>query len=242
MGMVFGKISEELPKHTVLYRPALAAFDFEVRLYEPAVAAASAYGAGGWRSDRKGDRRPFGNLARYIGVFSRPANKASGSGAAVPISMTAPVFIKAGEDEAEADPALEAKAGAPKKITMTAPVLIGEQGEQTTMMFVLPGSKYTTVAEAPVPTDPAVHLVQLPARTMAARTFNGPMRAERCKEQLAALLADLHADGRYVARRAPTGAVEWQAAGYNAPFTLDHFKTNEVLVNVDEAEKSDQRA
>lgn len=86
MGAVFGKVEQELPRHSVLHQAA----GYCVRRYQPSIAATVSYGAAGW-GERSADRRPFGDLARYIGVFSKPANEESKS-----ISMTAPVLIDAG--------------------------------------------------------------------------------------------------------------------------------------------------
>ena len=150
------------------------------------------------------DGTPFGSLARYIGVFGNPANVQKQQQAPEPIAMTAPVIIDAGSS-------------------------------RHTMMFLLPASKYSSIEEAPVPSNPNVRLQTLPARLQAVRTFSGNFRPARAKEQLEMLLADLRKDGWTV--KAPHGqsdGVDWQAAGYNAPFTLPWFKTNEVLVSVDE--------
>ena len=98
------------------------------------------------------------------------------------------------------------------------------------MMFLLPASKFKNIDEAPVPSNPNVRLQTLPERTQAVRTFSGNLRASRAREQLTELLADIKADGRW----APSEPLCWQAAGYNAPFVLPWFKTNEVLVNVAE--------
>ena len=122
-----------------------------------------------------------------------------------------------------------AAAPAPEPIAMTAPVLIDNE---RTMMFLLPASKYGSIHDAPTPSDPRVRLQTLPARLQAVRTFSGNLRPARAREQLARLLADLRSDG--VGVKQVAGAVEWQAAGYNAPFVLPWFKTNEVLVSVDE--------
>ena len=86
MGVVFGKISEELPKHSVVATAA----NFTVRHYEPSIAAMCDYRSG-WGSSSDGT--PFGALARYIGVFSTPENTAAKKEAPEPISMTAPVLI-----------------------------------------------------------------------------------------------------------------------------------------------------
>ena len=69
MGVVFGKIAEELPRNYVVH----TASTYAVRRYEPSIAATCSYGASRW-GQRSSDRSPFGALANYIGVFSKPAN------------------------------------------------------------------------------------------------------------------------------------------------------------------------
>ena len=65
----------------------------------------------------------------------------------------------------------------------------------------------------------------------AVRTFTWSFKAEAAKSQLQLLLADLAKDEWTVVKRAD-GEAEWQAAGYNPPFTLPFMKTNEVMVSV----------
>ena len=194
MGMVFGRIAEEMPRHTVVQARA----SYEIRRYEPSVAVMCDY-ASGWGASADGT--PFGSLARYIGVFGRPENVQT-----------------------------HAKAAKPEPIAMTAPVLIDNE---RTMMFLLPASKYGSIDEAPTPSNPKVRLQTLPARLQAVRTFSGNLRPAKAREHMEKLVADLKADGWGV-KEAKGGAVEWQAAGYNAPFVLPWLKTNEVLVSVEE--------
>lgn len=115
-------------------------------------------------------------------------------------------------------------------IAMTAPVMIGQpQGQHRhTMMFLLPASRFQTVDEAPEPSNPKVHLRQLPERVVAVRTFSGNLRPERARQEKEGLLRDLEHDGQWGAVR----PLDWMAAGYNAPFVLPWFKTNEVHVSV----------
>ena len=39
---------------------------------------------------------------------------------------------------------------------------------------------------------------------------------------------------QWTVKQAADNRVDWQAAGYNAPFVLPWFKTNEVLVSVED--------
>jgi len=210
MGMVLGVVREETPAFGVLATTA----SYEVRRYAPSVVAECAFGTGGWRNGADGS--PFGALARYIGVFGKAQNTQQGGGVEK-ISMTAPVLVTA-----------------PEEIPMTAPVLVtaGEQPEHThRMAFVLPASKYSSVSEAPQPTDPRVTLRQLPERVQAVRAFTWNFRPEAAKSNLALLLADLDKDGWTVVRDV-AGQPEWQAAGYNPPFALPFMKRNEIMVSV----------
>jgi hypothetical protein len=198
MGVVFGKISEELPRYTTVFTASDASYT--VRRYQPAVAACANYTAS-WGTS--GDGSPFGALARFIGVFGTPENMQPERQKSEPIAMTAPVLID----------------------------------NSQTMMFLVPASKYSSVAEVPKPTNSNVRLEMLPERLQAVRAFSGNLKHSRAEEQLRLLLADLKRDG-WQPKKKPTGdEVDWQAAGYNAPFVLPWFKTNEVLVSVMEREQ-----
>lgn len=212
MGMVFGIMREETPAFALVHKAAT----YEVRRYTSSIIAECAYGAGGWNGNN-GDRSPFGALARYIGVFGTPANSKAGA-----IAMTAPVLITPSKPE-------------PEPIAMTAPVLVSPTANGDTMSFVLPASRFKTIDEAPQPTDPRVTLRVLPERLQAVRTFTWSFKREWVDENLQSLLADLQRDG-WQPKKGASGEVEWQAAGYNPPFTLPFMKRNEVLVSVADKE------
>lgn len=218
MGMILGIVREEMPRHSVVHRAA----SYEVRRYAPSVVAEtnfdSAWGSGS-------DGQPFGALARYIGVFGTPQNRAAGGAGGQPIAMTAPVLVS------------PEPPGAPEAIAMTAPVLVSAPASSRhTMAFVLPASEYASVEQAPVPTDSRIKLRQLPERLQAVRSFTWSFEAERARAQLAELLADLDRDG-WRAKRGTDGEVEWQAAAYNPPFALPFMKLNEVFVNVEDPDE-----
>ncbi|CAK0901161.1 unnamed protein product [Prorocentrum cordatum] len=192
--------------------------------YAPSVVAETNFD-GAWGSNNVGS--PFGALARYIGVFGTPQNTAAGGASAQPIAMTAPVLVSPQPQ------------GAPEAISMTAPVLVSAPaGSQHTIRGVraarVPVHERGAGAPADGPPDQAaaapgeapggalVHL-ELPAGSRqraagGAAGRSGP-RGDR--------------DG-WRARRGADGEVEWQAAGYNPPFTLPFLKRNEVCVNVEE--------
>ena len=86
MGMVLGRIGEEMPRHSIVSTHA----GYQIRRYEPSIAAMCNYSKGGWGQGSDGG--PFGSLARYIGVFGKPENNKE------PIAMTAPVLIDSASD------------------------------------------------------------------------------------------------------------------------------------------------
>lgn len=118
-------------------------------------------------------------------------------------------------------------------ISMTAPVLMSPGNDASSsssykMAFFLPASRFSRAADAPKPTDPSVRLVDIPARTVAAHTFSGTMRAAVIAEKDRELRDALQTAGVKV----KPGA-EAAAAGYNPPWTPAFLKTNEVLLEVE---------
>lgn len=213
MGVVFGKINEELPFHDVLHLTS----SYEVWRYGSSVAAtvhASSLATGDKPAPtgREFESLAFRTLGRYIGVFATPQNKASTASVPEPIAMTAPVVISP----------------LPEKVTMTAPVVLGvgqtESGQS--MTFLLP-SKYKKVEDAPVPENPAVKLsLALAGRCEAVMRYSGNINMDLASDKAKAFVQMLERDGVKI-----TGS--WTVHGYNAPFVLPWFKRNEIHVPVD---------
>jgi hypothetical protein len=139
----------------------------------------------------------FRRLAGYI---------FGGNQAAAKIAMTAPV------------------AQSSEHIAMTAPVGASPAGDgRWAIRFFMPAS--FSRETLPVPNDPLVRIVDVPAETMAVLRYSGAPTAEAAAEQRAALLTAL-ASG------------PWQAAGdagdwfYDPPWTLPPFRRNEAVVSV----------
>lgn len=123
------------------------------------------------------------------------------------ISMTAPVLTDT----------------EPERIAMTAPVLTDQAGEGTAVMFVLP--EEMMLETAPLPTDPLVSLAEIPARRVAVARFSGFLTDEGVAAARSDLIAWLAQQGL------PTDG-DWQAAGYNPPWTIPSMRRNEVLITV----------
>lgn len=259
MGMVLGKISEEMPNHKVVYEGE----GFEVWRYPSSVAAivrADAMNADNPPTGDKFTSEGFRILARYIGVFSKPENEASAgaekvamtapvvmtppSGESEKIAMTVPVVITLPSGEAEkiamtAPVVMTPPSGESEKIAMTAPVVMSppsneseniamKGGRGESMAFLLP-SKYSTVEEAPKPTNPAVSIELMPPRYEAVLQFSGNFPSNDASKRQAKVKELLELMQK--AEIEPIG--QYTIAGYNPPFTLPWLKRNEIHIPVD---------
>jgi hypothetical protein len=172
----------------------------QLRAYGPRLAAETTVEGGEIASRSTGFRR----LASYI--FGANTKHGGGSGK---IAMTAPVE----QDGTDGS-----------RITMTAPVAQQRSDGGWTIRFFLPAGM--TVATAPRPLDPLVHLAEVPAATMAVLRFSGSPGARAVaahSERLLAILArsPWKPDGHVVA---------WF---YDPPWTLPWLRRNEVAVPVE---------
>ncbi|KAG8376983.1 hypothetical protein BUALT_Bualt09G0121000 [Buddleja alternifolia] len=173
MGMVFGKIPVETPKHEVIH----STNDYEIRKYPPSVVAEVTYDPAQFNSDKDGG---FTILANYIGAFGKPQNQKPEA-----IAMTAPVITKA--------------AAAAEKIAMTAPVVTqGGGGELVSMTFILP-SKYVKAEEAPRPVDERVVIREEGEKKYGVVRFSGVARDEVVANKVEKLKGCLERDGFKVA-------------------------------------------
>ena len=169
----------------------------------------------------------FRALARYIGVFSEAENKKR-DGEMEKIAMTAPVVMSESEKVAMTAPVVMSENS--ENSAMTTPVPIGEGGHprDCIMKFLLP-SKYKTIEDAPVPTNPAVKLeMVVEGRCDAVLTYAGAVRFSTAREKATELLKMLERDGIE-----PKGS--YTVHGYNPPFTLPMFKRTEIHIPVDAA-------
>jgi hypothetical protein len=117
------------------------------------------------------------------------------------------------------------QAAVPKPLEMTAPVTQTASAGGLLVQFVLP--KDVTVASAPEPLDPRVHVRELPPSLVAVIRYSGFWSEANYNEHLAKLqealrAADLPWTGEPVYSR------------YNAPFTPWFMRRNEIWLHLAE--------
>ena len=140
MGIFFGKINVEVPKYDVFRSFDRDNYKYEIRRYPAAVAAevtSESIGISGSRFTNEA----FRILAKYIGVFSTPANKKRES-----VAMTAPVQTSSeGEKVAMTAPVITTTG---EKVAMTAPVITttGEKVAMTAPVITTTGEKVAMTA------------------------------------------------------------------------------------------------
>eukprot|EP00923_Selenidium_pygospionis_P002001 GHVN01003080.1.p1 GENE.GHVN01003080.1~~GHVN01003080.1.p1 ORF type:complete len:235 (-),score=49.86 GHVN01003080.1:352-1056(-) len=114
-------------------------------------------------------------------------------------------------------------------IPMTTPVGFDTHRDEKRMFFILPDS-FTSPDTAPKPSNPDVHITELPARTVAVVSFSGKLDEKVAEGKAKELEGMLKEDG--VSEVRPVGLGEWYYAAYNPPWTLPPMRTNEVHIPV----------
>jgi hypothetical protein len=221
MGSVFGKESVKEPPHEILLSRNNAKTSYELRKYGQRFAATITYKNTGDGSENS----PFGALAKYIGVFGSPQNDGSQS-----IAMTAPVVMENSNNTKEG-----------VQIAMTAPVVMGRSGatagdNNKKMMFMLP-EEYDTMDKIPKPTNPLVHIEEIPSNSGVVHVYNGRW-GEAGNARIAKNLADQLIEDGVPGMTEEYVMQNWQFWGYNPPFTIPYFRRNEVWVQLKD-EQSD---
>lgn len=213
MGGVFGRMTVEEPPHEVLLTRTNAEFPYELRRYHERFAAEAEYPKGD-----NDDGTPFRLLAKYIGVFGTPENEGNQA-----ISMTAPVV----KEEKSTGTA----------IAMTAPVTMQQQeGGKKTMQFILP-KEFDSMDKIPKPTNPAVHIVEVPPAVGAVHRFAGSdLSMTKGKQMADSLVEQLENDGLDLSGMNVMN--EMQVLGYNPPWTIPFLRRNEVWLPLSEEQVS----
>lgn len=142
-------------------------------------------------------------------AFRRLANYIFGENAAkTEVAMTAPVRQVPAESE---------------KIDMTGMVQQNKTKQGWSMSFMMP-SKYT-METLPKPIDKEILIRKVPERHVAVINFSGFFDQKNLEKHEKMLLEWIEANNL-----TPVKSPEY--AGYNPPWTIPWFKTNEVLVEI----------
>jgi len=224
MGMILGVIREETPKYDLVTRIG----DLEVRRYGAQyVASVMSSDVPGCRTRDEFQSKAFRMLARYIGVFSTPDNTK-----AEPIAMTAPVLMTSNETlKAESEP-----------MAMTAPVIMKDSGGPVdwSMSFILPSKYIKSGTEPPTPKNPAVKVSTLPPRLLAVKTFSWNLNQSNIQANLEKALETMEShSSEFKIIFGDDGAPAYEVFGFNPPWTLPWWKTNEVAILLREQCASD---
>lgn len=108
-------------------------------------------------------------------------------------------------------------------LDMTAPVTMMAGSQDWLVRFTMP-SRYT-IADLPIPNDPAVTLHEMPAQRFAVLRFSGRANADQVAEQTRKLLATVTARG--LRATGPSSI-----ARYDPPSTPWFMRRNEVMLPV----------
>ena len=222
-GLYFWRVTEALerPSYTVISELSGAGGGkVEIRRYEPYLIAETIVDGVGFREPTS---QGFRACAGYIFGKNKPAKSGSwlfssssseGDSAAETMQMTAPVRVSG-----EAPPSVKACDSGGDTITM----------KKTKVSFVI-GKNYT-LRTAPKPLDSNVKVRQVPAHTLAVKTFSGPppndkrVLKERVKLEKALAKAGLDV---------PSQDAETLVYGYHDPFITPSFlRRNEVALVID---------
>lgn len=172
--------------------------EFQLREYAGLIIVETTVNAG---FDKAGNEA-FGRLFGYISGENRASQK---------IAMTAPVL--ANEDDSTA--------GEP--IDMTAPVIAGAATNGWRYAFVLPSSY--TMANAPMPTNPKVRLVEIQPKLVAVLRYSGTWNEDDFRDNSARLLSWI-SENQLESLSLP------RVAGYDPPWTIPFLRRNEVMIDV----------
>ncbi|KAM3567046.1 hypothetical protein VYU27_010803, partial [Nannochloropsis oceanica] len=102
-----------------------------------------------------------------------------------------------------------------------------------TMQFIMPSS-YTTLSSLPKPTDPRVHLKEVPGKTVGVIRYSGKATNVMTHEKLQLLKERLQQETLLPKE---CEEVDWMYCGYDPPFTPGPFRRNEVWVDLKMSEE-----
>lgn len=110
---------------------------------------------------------------------------------------------------------------------MTAPVVLEGAGEVWSMSFVLPSKYIENDKEPPSPLDTRVTICKVPEKTVAVKTFSGYLMSKKT-DNMKQIVLDTVKNNEQYSLKGPSPV--WEEYGYNSPFTIPSFRTNEVTL------------
>ncbi|MCD2452560.1 heme-binding protein [Methylicorpusculum oleiharenae] len=109
-------------------------------------------------------------------------------------------------------------------LDMTAPVIQQKSAGKWRMAFVLPQDY--TLENAPIPLDPAVVVIEIPARKVAVLTYSGSLSEQGIIENATALT-------EWVSTQAYKTLSQPRSAAYDPPWTLPFMRRNEIHIDIE---------
>lgn len=208
-GLYFWRQTEALerPSYTVIKK---LSDGVELRRYEPYLIAETTVNGAGFREPTADG---FRACAGYIFGENKPRRQRSDEGEKM--AMTAPVRVS------QSNPPVG------EKMSMTAPVRVQGGAQKTKVSFVM-GKNYT-LKSLPRPRDSSVKLRQVPAHTLAVRTFSGgPPKDERVELEREKIERALDKAGM------KPNQPQTLVYGYHDPFITPKFlRRNEVALVIE---------
>ena len=221
--------SIETPEYTVLEQKK----GYEIRQYDSYIAAQTTV-VGDTYSSALGDGFRvladyiFGNNTTRVKMDMTAPVSSKEDAKSEAIKMTAPVSVEESENiEMTAPVSVETS----EQIKMTAPVSETSDGVARIISFVMP-KKYT-LDTLPLPNNPNVSIVTVPARTVAVSHFSWYASEARVQAQKEKLFTLLERDAVQT-----IGTPIY--AGYNAPFNAPWLNKHEIMIEVEPIVSSDE--
>lgn len=214
MASLFGYINVEQPKFEILKKKK----EYEIRKYEPSIAATTAYG----KAEPSSSSLPSTTSIPDVSTGNTdPGHVLDTNG---PTDSGKPESIDPVSDNAAFRRLANFIFNEKAPISMTAPVITND----AEMSFILPSSRFHALSEVPQPLDDRVQLKEIPASTLAVSQFSWFASPENVNERTRELKEALKRDGISLADENESPAL----FRYNPPWCLPFFRTNEIALHV----------
>ncbi len=151
---------------------------------------------------KEAGKEAFGKLFGYISGENKSRQE---------IAMTAPVLVN------------QASADTGKSIDMTSQVIVDEINDGWRYAFVLPNS--FTMANAPIPVNPKIRLVQVQPKLVAVLSYSGLLNEDNFRDNSVRL-------SNWISKNQLESLSLPRVAGYDPPWTIPFLRRNEIMIDV----------